>query len=101
MIESAAAASCGLGSAPDRRARRAYPHLQSSCAAPFGPALLVSQDPRQAWCTLSHVDAARGELVAGPPCLPWRAGEGVGSLRCFSNAVVTAWPHVARSQAGH
>jgi hypothetical protein len=30
---------------PDRRTRRAYLHLQYSYAAPFGPTLLVTQDP--------------------------------------------------------
>ena len=35
----------GLGSRPDRRTRRAILHLQYSCAAPCGPALLVTQDP--------------------------------------------------------
>ena len=39
------AACGGLGSAPDRRTRRALLHLSYSCASPFGPAMLVTQDP--------------------------------------------------------
>ena len=39
------AARGGLGSAPDRRTRRARLHLRYSCAPPFGPAVLVTQDP--------------------------------------------------------
>jgi len=41
-------AACGsLGSAPDRRTRRALLHLSYSCAAPFGPAILVTHDPNR------------------------------------------------------
>jgi hypothetical protein len=39
-------AACGsLGSAPDRRTRRAYLHLSYSYAPPFGPAILVTHGP--------------------------------------------------------
>src|SRR5215470_16025864 len=38
---------------PDRRTRRAYLHLQYSYAAPFGPALLVTQDPEQKFISLT------------------------------------------------
>jgi hypothetical protein len=34
-------------STPDRRTRRALLHLSYSCAPPFGPAILVTQDPFQ------------------------------------------------------
>jgi hypothetical protein len=34
-----------LAVAPDRRPRRALLHLSYSYAAPFGPAILVTQDP--------------------------------------------------------
>ena len=34
---------------PDRRTRRALLHLQYSCAAPCGPAMLVTQDPKRSW----------------------------------------------------
>jgi hypothetical protein len=34
-----------LGSAPDRRTRRALLHLSNSCASPCGPATLVTHDP--------------------------------------------------------
>jgi hypothetical protein len=46
-----AAACGGLGSAPDRRTRRALLHLSYSCAWPFGPAMLVTQDPTQTQLT--------------------------------------------------
>src|SRR6266700_2773479 len=39
------AACGGLRSAPDCRPRRTFLHLSYSCASPFGPALLVTQDP--------------------------------------------------------
>src|SRR5262245_36579299 len=41
------AACGGLRSAPDCRTRRALLHLSYSCAAPFGPAILVTQDPQR------------------------------------------------------
>jgi hypothetical protein len=40
------AACGGLRSAPDCRPRRTYLHLSYSYASPFGPALLVTQDPK-------------------------------------------------------
>src|SRR6516225_4141186 len=39
------AACGGLRSAPDCRPRRAFLHLSYSYATPFGPAVLVTQDP--------------------------------------------------------
>src|ERR1700681_698144 len=39
------AACGGLRSTPDCRPRRTYLHLSYSYASPFGPALLVTQDP--------------------------------------------------------
>src|ERR1700686_4325518 len=44
----ATAACGGLRSTPDCRPRRTYLHLSYSYAAPFGPALLVTQDPKAA-----------------------------------------------------
>src|SRR5262245_62187547 len=41
------AACGGLRSAPDCRPRRTYLHLSYSYAAPCGPALLVTQDPKR------------------------------------------------------
>src|SRR5262249_5867421 len=41
------AACGGLRSAPDCRTRRVLLHLSYSCASPFGPALLVTQDPER------------------------------------------------------
>src|SRR5258708_15650042 len=50
------AATCsGLGSAPDCRTRRALLHLSYSCASPFGPATLVTHDPKRKLA--SHSDA--------------------------------------------
>src|ERR1700719_4317041 len=41
-------ATCGgLRSTPDCRTRRVLLHLSYSCASPFGPALLVTQDPKR------------------------------------------------------
>jgi hypothetical protein len=39
------AACGGLRSTPDCRPRRAYLHLSYSYVSPFGPAMLVTQDP--------------------------------------------------------
>src|SRR6516165_3718893 len=47
------AACGGLRSAPDCRTRRALLHLSYSCAAPFGPAILVTQDPKRLWNRLA------------------------------------------------
>src|SRR6516225_8183560 len=41
------AACGGLRSAPDCRPRRTFLHLSYSCATPFGPAILVTHDPRR------------------------------------------------------
>src|SRR6202040_3772166 len=41
------AACGGLRSTPDCRPRRALLHLSYSCAWPFGPAILVTQDPNR------------------------------------------------------
>jgi hypothetical protein len=46
-----AAACSGLRSAHDCRPRRTFLHLSYSCATPFGPAILVTQDPTR---TLLH-----------------------------------------------
>ena len=60
---------------PDRRTRRALLHLQHSCAAPFGPAMLVTQDPTRnsAWC--ARCDAAIARAICARSgiltCLPW------------------------------
>jgi hypothetical protein len=42
---SAGAACGGLRSTPDCRPRRTFLHLSYSCTTPFGPAILVTQDP--------------------------------------------------------
>jgi hypothetical protein len=41
----------GLRSAPDCRPRRTFLHLSYSCATPFGPAILVTQDPSRTWAS--------------------------------------------------
>jgi hypothetical protein len=53
------AACGGLRSTPDCRPRRTFLHLSYSCATPFGPAILVTQDPT--WTSLhrSRLDATR------------------------------------------
>src|SRR5437667_4363728 len=43
------AACGGLRSAPDCRPRRTSLHLSYSCATPFGPAILMTQDPSRTW----------------------------------------------------
>jgi hypothetical protein len=43
------AACGGLRSTPDCRPRRAFLHLSYSYAPPFGPAILVTQDPSRKW----------------------------------------------------
>src|SRR6267154_1942236 len=49
------AACGGLRSTPDCRPRRTSLHLSYSCAAPCGPAILVTQDPKRTW----HRDGRR------------------------------------------
>jgi hypothetical protein len=41
------AACGGWRSTPDRRPRRTFVHLSYSCATPFGPAILVTHDPKR------------------------------------------------------
>src|SRR5262245_56995967 len=60
------AACGGLRSAPDCRTRRALLHLSYSCAAPFGPAILVTQDPTAVIGTLTRpVDASDAAFRPG------------------------------------
>src|SRR5215472_1991812 len=53
----------GLRSAPDCRTRRVLLHLSYSCASPFGPALLVTQNPRR---TSLQPKTSRRSDVCGP-----------------------------------
>src|SRR5438132_5929337 len=53
------AACGGLRSAPDCRPRRTFLHLSYSCASPFGPSLLVTQDPIAPFQLKALNDAAR------------------------------------------
>jgi hypothetical protein len=55
----ATAACGGLRSTPDCRPRRTYLHLSYSYASPFGPALLVTQDPLRTFCTTDRRHRAR------------------------------------------
>jgi hypothetical protein len=50
------AACGGLRSAPDCRPRRAYLHLSYSYAVPFGPAILVTQDP---WTDIGRIEISQ------------------------------------------
>ena len=72
------AACGGLGSAPDRRTRRALLHLSYSCAAPFGPAMLVTQGRVGMW---------RGGGRLG------LAGAAPFVRRCFNSRAMTPFPH--------
>ena len=68
------AACGGLRSTPDCRPRRAHLHLSYSCAWPFGPATLVTQDPsrRRAFCrfrSIAAVSIASCVGAAWQPCL--------------------------------
>src|SRR5256885_9413711 len=65
------AACGGLRSTPDCRPRRTYLHLSYSYAAPFGPAILVTQDP------IRTLDLTRGSdhsalMLAAPITGHWR-----------------------------
>src|ERR1700732_1677708 len=53
------AACGGLRSTPDCRPRRTYLHLSYSCAAPCGPAILVTQDPSRTLAVYFCGDAKR------------------------------------------
>src|SRR3984893_13898173 len=44
------AACSGLRPEPDCRPRRTFLHLSYSCATPFGPAILVTQDAKRTLC---------------------------------------------------
>src|SRR6476646_9154330 len=57
------AACGGLRSAPDCRPRRAFLHLSYSYAAPFGPAILVTQDPTR---TSLHRSKLSGAVTRSP-----------------------------------
>src|SRR5262249_33538437 len=56
-----------LGSAPDCRPRRTSLHLSYSYAAPFGPAILVTQDPERtigaAFCRDAQRNLACNDVV--------------------------------------
>ena len=54
------AACGGLRSAPDCRPRRTSLHLSYSYAAPFGPAILVTQDPFRTWSERTYTFASFG-----------------------------------------
>ena len=53
------AACGGLRSTPDCRPRRTFLHLSYSCATPFGPAILVTQDPTRTSRHRSRLDVTR------------------------------------------
>ena len=63
------AACGGLRSTPDCRPRRTSLHLSYSCASPFGPAMLVTQDPirTSGACVLSIWDCAISACRTEPP----------------------------------
>src|SRR6266568_186776 len=49
----------GLRSAPDCRPRRTFLHLSYSYATPFGPAILVTQDPNRLFGALARKPSSR------------------------------------------
>src|ERR1700694_3483057 len=65
------AACGGLRSTPDWRTRRTYLHLSCSYAAPYRPALLVTQDPL---LTSSRCRVAGGRKAGLPPDNVTRTG---------------------------
>ena len=77
----------GLRSAPDCRPRRTSLHLSYSCAAPFGPAMLVTQDPNRTNCASASCDEKRRLTITSRACRmrpspphhrPWGASVCVG-----------------------
>src|SRR5881397_1570866 len=64
------AACGGLRSAPDCRPRRAFLHLSYSYASPFGPAILVTQDPKAVirWSKIPQRSEPPDLILANPLC---------------------------------
>ena len=60
------AACSGLRPEPDCRPRRTYLHLSYGCASPFGPAILVTQDPNR---TISRKGVGSPTHPSGTPAL--------------------------------
>src|ERR1700681_4452489 len=67
------AACGGLRSTPDCRTRRTFLHLSYSYAAPFGPALLVTQDPERS--RTMHRSRSESVVPEGAPLGSERFGE--------------------------
>src|SRR4029077_15168863 len=63
------AACGGLRSTPDYRTRRTFLHLPYSCAAPCGPAMLVTQGPTLPTWALQQVVGYLGYTGRGPDAL--------------------------------
>src|ERR1700719_1835908 len=53
--------------ATDCRPRRTFLHLSYSCAAPCGPALLVTQDPNATCTTRPTVGSGKKQFSVGTP----------------------------------
>src|SRR6516162_7063344 len=68
-----AAACGGLRSAPDRRTRRALLHLSYSSAPPFGPVMLVTQDPQRLLAAGDVLDIVERVAERLLPVLPARS----------------------------
>src|SRR6476620_6658597 len=57
-------AACGdLRSAPDCRPRRTFLHLSYSYATPFGPAILVTQDPTRTFCAVADCSVLQPHVI--------------------------------------
>jgi len=94
------AACGGLRSAPDCRTRRVLLHLSYSCASPFGPALLVTQDPMQTFARLQGCKRrSRNCLALQPirgPVGKYRATDILVTCR-HSRCVAGSTAHLTRS----
>jgi hypothetical protein len=89
------AACGGLRSAPDCRPRRTSLHLSHSCATPFGPAILMTQDPSRTCAFPGLIAGIEAQTLRGPT-----PGGKAMRRRRFLTIVggSTAWPLRASAQ---
>src|SRR5438132_9560370 len=93
------AACGGLRSAPDCRPRRTFLHLSYSYATPFGPAILVTQDPTR---TLAVQNSALRSHPPTPRTSPSQRRHGCGTFRWpwlgVTSIALAAWPPARPAQ---